>query len=100
MSQQLGGRTPLITGGGSGIGRATALALADEGCTITVAGRTIAATLQETVRQVEAAGGTGPTRTRSARGRRLHRPLTQPEKEAECYDSNRERTRSDRHPRR
>jgi NAD(P)-dependent dehydrogenase (short-subunit alcohol dehydrogenase family) len=58
MTQALGGRTALITGGGSGIGRATALALAAEGCTITVAGRTIA-TLQETVRQVEAAGATG-----------------------------------------
>jgi NADP-dependent 3-hydroxy acid dehydrogenase YdfG len=58
MTQQLGGRTALITGGGSGIGRVTPLALAAERCTITVAGRTIA-TLQESVRQVEAAGGTG-----------------------------------------
>jgi NAD(P)-dependent dehydrogenase (short-subunit alcohol dehydrogenase family) len=32
MAQQLGGRTALITGGGSGIGWATALALAAEGC--------------------------------------------------------------------
>jgi NAD(P)-dependent dehydrogenase (short-subunit alcohol dehydrogenase family) len=56
MTKQLEGKTALITGGGTGIGRATALALAGEGCTVTVAGRT-AETLKETVRQIEEAGG-------------------------------------------
>jgi NAD(P)-dependent dehydrogenase (short-subunit alcohol dehydrogenase family) len=57
MTKQLEGKTALITGGGTGIGRAAAVALAAEGCVVTVAGRT-AATLQETVKQVEAIGGT------------------------------------------
>jgi NAD(P)-dependent dehydrogenase (short-subunit alcohol dehydrogenase family) len=48
--------TALITGGGTGIGRATALALAANGCTVTVTGRT-ERTLTETVEQIEAAGG-------------------------------------------
>jgi NAD(P)-dependent dehydrogenase (short-subunit alcohol dehydrogenase family) len=48
--------TALITGGGTGIGRATALALAANGCTVTVTGRT-ERTLTETVEEIEAAGG-------------------------------------------
>ncbi|MFD7229182.1 SDR family NAD(P)-dependent oxidoreductase [Streptomyces sp. NPDC059881] len=50
------GTSALVTGGGSGIGRASALALAAEGALVTVAGRT-AETLKETVRLAEASGG-------------------------------------------
>ncbi len=46
----------LITGGGSGIGRAAALAFASEGGTVVVAGRN-SEPLQETVKLVEEAGG-------------------------------------------
>lgn len=44
-TQQFAGKTALITGGGTVIGRAATIALAAEGCAITVAGRT-AATLE------------------------------------------------------
>ena len=46
----------LVTGGGSGIGRATALAFAAEGATVAVAGRS-PEPLTETVRLIETEGG-------------------------------------------
>ena len=51
------GKIALVTGGGSGIGRATALAFAAEGATVVVAGRG-ADGLERTVKEIEAAGGT------------------------------------------
>ena len=55
-TEQLGRKTALVTGGGTGIGRSAALALAAEGYEVTVAGRT-AATLEQTVNLVTQAGG-------------------------------------------
>ena len=52
----LNGRIALITGAGSGVGRATALALGGAGATTVLTGRT-SAPLDETARMVEAAGG-------------------------------------------
>src|SRR3954469_7337730 len=49
-------RTALVTGGGTGIGRAAAFALAAEGYEVTVAGRT-AATLEQAVKLITHAGG-------------------------------------------
>ncbi|MER7177843.1 SDR family NAD(P)-dependent oxidoreductase [Streptomyces mesophilus] len=51
------GQSVLVTGAGSGIGRAVALAFAAEGAEVVVAGRT-AGPLDETVALIEAAGGT------------------------------------------
>jgi NAD(P)-dependent dehydrogenase (short-subunit alcohol dehydrogenase family) len=55
-TQQIESEKAVITGGGTGIGRAAALALATEGDEVTVAGRT-AATLEQTVELVTDAGG-------------------------------------------
>jgi NAD(P)-dependent dehydrogenase (short-subunit alcohol dehydrogenase family) len=51
----LKGNTAIVTGGGRGIGKAVALALAREGCNVVVSART-AAELQGVVRQIDAAG--------------------------------------------
>ncbi|GAB2702971.1 SDR family NAD(P)-dependent oxidoreductase [Kitasatospora kifunensis] len=51
-------RTVLVTGGGSGLGRAIALAFAAEGAKVVVSGRT-AQSLDETVQLIGTAGGRG-----------------------------------------
>jgi NAD(P)-dependent dehydrogenase (short-subunit alcohol dehydrogenase family) len=56
MAGLLDGKSALITGGGGGIGRATALAFAREGARVAVADVVIEAA-RETVAQVNAAGG-------------------------------------------
>ncbi len=56
MTKVLEGRAALITGGGTGIGRATALRLAAMGAIVVVNGRR-EAPLRETVAAIEGAGG-------------------------------------------
>ena len=56
MSRRFVGDVALVTGAGSGIGRATALALSREGATVVVAGRR-KEPLAETVRLIQEGGG-------------------------------------------
>ena len=57
MADRLIGRVVLVTGGGQGIGRGVALALADEGASVTITGRR-AEPLEQVVKEIEARGGT------------------------------------------
>ncbi|MFF9017473.1 SDR family NAD(P)-dependent oxidoreductase [Streptomyces sp. NPDC014870] len=57
MSARFTDKRVLVTGAGTGLGRAIALAFAAEGARVVVSGRS-AATLAETVSLIEAAGGT------------------------------------------
>ena len=58
MNLGMQGKFALVTGGSRGIGRATALALADEGCNVAICGRT-PETLRAAVAELEARGVRG-----------------------------------------
>jgi NAD(P)-dependent dehydrogenase (short-subunit alcohol dehydrogenase family) len=56
VSGRFDGRTVIVTGGGRGIGQATALAFAREGANVLVLGRTVS-DLEATVARIESKGG-------------------------------------------
>ncbi|MFE6616216.1 glucose 1-dehydrogenase [Amycolatopsis sp. NPDC057786] len=57
MGKRFSGKVVLVTGGGSGIGRATAAAFAREGAQVVVSGRD-GEKLRQTVKEIQADGGT------------------------------------------
>jgi 2-hydroxycyclohexanecarboxyl-CoA dehydrogenase len=57
MTDRLGGRVVLVTGGGQGIGRGVALALAGVGASVTITGRR-RDPLDEVLKEIDARGGT------------------------------------------
>lgn len=57
MVVKLEGKTALVTGGGTGIGKSAAIALAKEGARVMVAGRR-SGPLEEVAEEIKAAGGT------------------------------------------
>src|SRR5713226_8647137 len=62
MAGMLDGKVALVTGGGGGIGRATALAMVREGARVAVADF-VAAAARDTVAQINAQGGQAVTLT-------------------------------------
>jgi len=71
LNGRFAGRGVIVTGGGRGIGQATARAFAAEGADVLVLGRTVA-DLEETVAQITADGGQAwllPCDVTSGRGR-------------------------------
>src|SRR3954468_7654857 len=56
-TNELSGRGAIVTGAGRNIGRAIALALADDGASVLVNARTNRAEAEAVAREIEAAGG-------------------------------------------
>ena len=56
MARDLGGRVVVVTGGGSGVGRALAIGFTGQGAKVSICGRTLK-TLEETATQIPAGAG-------------------------------------------
>jgi len=75
MERKLSGKVVLVTGAASGIGQAAALRVAEEGAAVTIIADLLEEAGNQTVRQIEQAGGRRISYVLMSRHRQMSNPL-------------------------